>query len=55
MNIETAKMLAGVLFAAIEEAEKSGNEEIALGDRLQALDDSARAELEAAIKKAEGG
>lgn len=54
MNIETAKMLAGVLFAAIEEAEKAGSEEVKLGDQLQALDDAARAELEAAIKRAEG-
>lgn len=54
MNIETAKSLVGLLMGAIEKAEHLGKDQVDLGAELEAADDAARTELEAAIKRVEG-
>lgn len=54
MRIEQAIVLKDALDAAIEKAEASGSSEVDLQGNLQALDDAARAELQAAIEAASG-
>lgn len=54
MKVETARILVAALLEAIDKAEAVGRNECSLTEQLQALDDAARAELEAAIKRAEG-
>lgn len=53
MNIEQARELAATLNDAADAAEAAGTDEVDLVSNLQAVDDAARAELEAAIAAAE--
>ena len=54
MKVEVARALVAALCNAIDKAELVGKDECDLTSEIQALDDRARAELEAAIKRAEG-
>ncbi len=54
MRIEQAIALKDALDAAIEQAEAKGSTEVNLQGNLQALDDAARAELQAEIDAASG-
>ena len=54
MHIEQAVALRDALDAAIELAEDQGSTEVNLLGNLRAMDDAARAELEAAIQAAKG-
>ena len=49
MTLDQAKALATALAAAINHAEWVGAADVDLGAQLRALDDAARAELQAAI------
>jgi hypothetical protein len=55
MKLETAIALRNALTAAIDIAAVSGETEIDLSGTLAAADDTARAELDAAIKAATPG
>lgn len=52
MQIDQARILAQALAVAIRHAETTGATEVALSSHLHALDDQARAELQAAIDAA---
>jgi len=52
MDIQTARALRDQLSKSIDQAEASGASEISLTATLQAADDAARAELQAAIDAA---
>lgn len=52
MHIEQARALKAALDTAIEQAEQAGSTEVNLQGNLQALDDAARADLQAAIDAA---
>jgi len=54
MDINAARALRDNLNNAIEAAEAAGDSQISLTDALQAADDAARAELQAAIDEAAG-
>jgi len=53
MNVQEARALASAINQAADRAEALGMHEVALGDELRAADDKARAELEAAIARAQ--
>ena len=55
MKTAHARALLVLLSEAIDRADILGKDEIDLAHQLQQFDDDARAELEAAIKRAEGG
>lgn len=52
MTIDDARTLAAALTAAADAAQARGDTTIALTDQLRAVDDAARAELQAAIDAA---
>lgn len=54
MKLEHAKVLLAALSAAVADAEQAGSDEVQLQSALQAADDQARAELQAAIDAARG-
>lgn len=54
MTAQQARALAAALTAAADAADAAGQAEIGLIEALQAADDVARAELEAAITRAGG-
>ena len=49
MTIDEARTLAAVLLAAADAAQARGDTTVTLSDQLRAVDDAARAELQAAI------
>lgn len=53
-KIEQGQQLASILSGAAYDAEAAGKTEIDLADTLRVLDDIGRAELDAAIGRAEG-
>jgi hypothetical protein len=58
MTVVNARALAGALSAAADQAEAAGSADFDLIESMRALDNAARAELQAAIdaaKKASGG
>ena len=52
MTPQQARDLATTLIAAADKAERAGLDDVNLLDDMRALDDAARAELDAAIKAA---
>lgn len=52
MKVAEAQVIIKAMQAAVDEAIAAGADEIELTSHLQALDDAARAELDAAIKRA---
>lgn len=54
MKVATARAIASALNTAADRAEKNGDADISALIELRALADEARAELDAAIKAAEG-
>lgn len=52
MSPTQARQLAAALMAAADAAEAAGQTEVSLLDQLHAMDDTARNELDAAIKAA---
>jgi hypothetical protein len=55
MTPTQARQVASALLAAADVAEASGQTEVSLLAQLHAMDDAARAELDAAIKAAQSG
>lgn len=54
MHIDQARALRDALIEAVDKADALGSTEVALTAVLQAADDAARAELQAAIEEAAG-
>lgn len=54
MTPKQARLIAEVMNAAAEEAERNNAPEVNVLDQLRSLDDAARQELDAAIKAAGG-
>lgn len=52
MSIDDARTLAAALTAAADAAQLRGDSQITLVDQMRAVDDAARAELQAAIDEA---